>query len=84
MGYVLVVPGSFNVTEHIFSFKGFTAKCLIQPIQINEYTEPVDIETIFSDNQNSREIQRQMYSSPKMHANLRMYIPYYDKLGVFD
>lgn len=58
--------------------------CLIQPIQINDYAEPVNFENLFSGNKKSMEVKRQMYSTTKIQAILRKYIPYYDRLGVFD
>lgn len=63
---------------------GFVASCLIQPLMVNEHTENADFEALCVGDQRSLDFKRLIYSSPRIHTNLRNLIPYYDQLGVFD
>lgn len=51
---------------------------------INENTEDADLEALILGDERSIKYKRIIYSSPKVQANLRKLIPYYDKMGVFD
>lgn len=70
---------------HFFIFsKGFIASCLEQPISLNENKENADFDALFLGDERSKEFKRLMFSTPKVHDNLRKLIPLFDLMGAFD
>ncbi|XP_037041987.1 uncharacterized protein LOC119078526 [Bradysia coprophila] len=65
-------------------FYGFMTTCLTVLLQTHDYTESVDFETIFSVNEKALQFKRKLHGTPKAHAILRKYLPYFDELGVLD
>lgn len=63
---------------------GFVSSCLIQPVMINTETAEADFESLNMDDEKSMKLKRVIYSSSKVHANLRKLIPMYDEMGLFD
>lgn len=63
---------------------GFVGGCMDQPIVINDKTETADIEALLGDNERSKDYKRLMYSSPRVQANLRKLIPFFDSMGIFE
>lgn len=51
---------------------------------INENTEGADVEALIVGDERSIKYKRVIYSSPKVQANLRKLIPFYDNMGIFD
>lgn len=66
------------------SLKGFTASCLISPIQLTDDCDDADVDAVLGTDERGMLFKRLAVHSPRMQKKLRALIPKFESLGVFD
>lgn len=51
---------------------------------MNERLDDADIESLLSDDERGRSFKKMLFQAPRVQATLRVLLPYYDQLKLFD
>ncbi len=74
----------FHVQFKENSFFGLMSSLLIQPIQINENCEDADLVALIGTGEKSVRYRNTVFSNPKVHDNIKQFLPFFDKKGLLD
>lgn len=81
--YSLWFKLNFNWNSVLCLKLAFIVSCLVQPLH-RDNTENVDFQCLNSDTEEGLKGRRSLYKSEKIRETLKLLIPYYDQLGVFE
>lgn len=75
---------NLTLPNAICSRVGFTASCLISPIQLTDDCDDADVDAVLGTDERGMNFKRLAIRSPRMQKKLRALIPKFECLGVFD
>lgn len=81
---ILPIFSLFRIRCLTYYLIGFTASCIISPVQLTEECDDADVDALLGTDQRAMNFKRLAVRSPQMQTKLRALIPKFDSLGVFD
>lgn len=86
LNYCKVIPNLEEFREKYFEkiFHGVISSFFIYPILVNEQKDAISFETLTTTGEEAVTLKKLLFTTPKVEANLKKLLPYFDEHGAFD
>ncbi|KAL5292055.1 hypothetical protein ACFFRR_011074 [Megaselia abdita] len=86
LGFLGKIPSltEFRSQLMLKSFSNFTISITSQPVMLNPDTEDADFHAVLKVDERGMKFKRLLFSNPVLQENLKIMLPVYDRMGLFE